>query len=184
MRVLSLFAAVLLLSTASSAQEGNADDLIRSVEGAEAKFAALAEALPDEVLAWRPAEGVRSTHEVLRHVAAANYLIPGFIGMMPPEGAPIGFGAQGPTGIQEFESGTDRAVTRAEIEASFAHIKEVFNGLTEERLAETVEMFGQTMTIHEVGMFMSTHMHEHLGQLIAYTRTNGETPPWARGAGN
>lgn len=183
MRVLALFAAVLLLSTTSSAQDGPAGELIQSVQGAEAKFAALAESLSDDALAWRPAEGVRSTHEVLRHVAAANYLLPTFMGVLPPEGAPIRVGAQGPEGVQEFESGTDRAVTQAEITASFAHLTEALGALTEEQLAEEVEFFGRKMSLRGFGTFMSTHMHEHLGQLIAYTRTNGETPPWARGAG-
>jgi hypothetical protein len=28
---------------------------------------------------------------------------------------------------------------------------------------------------------MSNHLHEHLGQSIAYARTNGVTPPWSMG---
>jgi len=26
----------------------------------------------------------------------------------------------------------------------------------------------------------TTHLHEHLGQLIAYARSNGVVPPWSR----
>ena len=181
MRVLALFAAVLLLASASSAQDAPAGELIQSVRGAEAKFAALAESLPDEVLAWRPAEGVRSTHEVLRHVVAANYMLPTFMGVMPPEGAPIRIGEQGPEGVQEFEAGTDREMTQAEIKASFDHLATALGELTEEQLGESMEVFGQTMSLRGFGVFLSTHLHEHLGQLIAYTRTNGEAPPWARG---
>ncbi|GAB5536368.1 MAG: hypothetical protein Rubg2KO_26170 [Rubricoccaceae bacterium] len=181
MRILALFAAILLLAPTSSAQDTPAAELIQSIQGAEAKFAALAESLSDDALAWRPAEGVRSSHEVLRHVAAANYMLPSFMGVLPPEGAPIQVGAQGPQGVQEFEAGTDRAVTQAEIEASFAHLTKALSELTEEQLAEEVTFFGRTASVRGFGTFMSTHMHEHLGQLIAYTRANGETPPWSTG---
>jgi hypothetical protein len=27
----------------------------------------------------------------------------------------------------------------------------------------------------------ATHLHEHLGQLIAYARSNRITPPWSKG---
>jgi hypothetical protein len=30
---------------------------------------------------------------------------------------------------------------------------------------------------------MVTHMHEHLGQMIAYARMNGVTPPWSTSSG-
>jgi hypothetical protein len=29
----------------------------------------------------------------------------------------------------------------------------------------------------------ATHLHEHLGQLIAYARSNGVTPPWSQAGG-
>jgi len=182
MRALVLFAALLAFSSTSSAQEEPADDLIRSFRGAEAKFAALAESLPDDVLAWRPAEGVRSTHEVLRHVVAVNYIMPTFFDVAEPETSGLGEGAQG---VNAFVTGTDRDETRAAIETSFTHLVDAFNGLSEEQLVDMeVTVMGPTMNLREFGMFLATHMHEHLGQLIAYTRTNGETPPWARGSGN
>jgi uncharacterized damage-inducible protein DinB len=28
--------------------------------------------------------------------------------------------------------------------------------------------------------FIANHMHEHLGQSIAYARTNHVTPPWSK----
>lgn len=181
MRSVLLILALVAVAIPCSAQEdeGPAGDLIRSFRGAEAKFAALAESLPDDVLAWRPAEGVRSTHEVLRHVTAVNYIMPTFFGVDEPETSGLGEGAQG---VKAYETGTDREVTRAAIEASFAHLVEAFNGLTEEQLLEMeVSVMGPTMNLREFGMFLATHMHEHLGQLIAYTRTNGEVPPWSAG---
>jgi len=37
------------------------------------QLVALAEAIPAEKFAWRPAPGVRSTSEVLMHIALANF---------------------------------------------------------------------------------------------------------------
>jgi hypothetical protein len=39
------------------------------------------------------------------------------------------------------------------------------------------------ITNREVAFFVGGHNHEHLGQMIAYARMNGVTPPWSA-AGN
>jgi hypothetical protein len=31
-------------------------------------------------------------------------------------------------------------------------------------------------------LITATHLHEHLGQLIAYARSNAVTPPWSQGS--
>jgi hypothetical protein len=31
----------------------------------------------------------------------------------------------------------------------------------------------------ELWVLTTTHLHEHLGQLIAYARSNGVVPPWS-----
>ena len=51
---------------------------------------ALAKAIPAEKCDWRPGAGVRSVGEVVRHVAADNYLIP----------AGLGYAADASTGIK------------------------------------------------------------------------------------
>ena len=40
-------------------------------------------------------------------------------------------------------------------------------------------MFGNQVTKRTVMSVMVSHMHEHLGQSIAYARTNGVVPPWS-----
>jgi hypothetical protein len=32
----------------------------------------------------------------------------------------------------------------------------------------------------ELWLLTTTHIHEHLGQLIAYARSNDVVPPWSR----
>ena len=36
------------------------------------------------------------------------------------------------------------------------------------------------VTIEEAAFAMTDDLHEHLGQLIAYARTNGVKPPWSK----
>jgi hypothetical protein len=38
------------------------------------------------------------------------------------------------------------------------------------------------MTNQRLWISTTTHLHEHLGQLIAYARSNNVTPPWSKGA--
>ncbi|HEY6147020.1 MAG TPA: hypothetical protein VIZ69_04950 [Thermoanaerobaculia bacterium] len=35
------------------------------------------------------------------------------------------------------------------------------------------------MSERRILMIIQTHLHEHLGQSIAYARSNGVTPPWS-----
>jgi uncharacterized damage-inducible protein DinB len=41
-----------------------------------------------------------------------------------------------------------------------------------------VDFFGQKMTVRSVLLGLLSHMHEHLGQSIAYARMEGVVPPW------
>ena len=45
------------------------------------------------------------------------------------------------------------------------------------------EYFGTPMPVHASVATAMADMHEHLGQLIAYARTNHVVPPWSRGNG-
>ena len=46
-------------------------------------------------------------------------------------------------------------------------------------LEKEVKMFGNTVTERMALFVMANHAHEHLGQSIAYARTNGIVPPWS-----
>jgi uncharacterized damage-inducible protein DinB len=157
-------------------------DLVNDVAEAERKFLALARAIPEEKFSWRPAPGVRSISEVVMHVASDNYLIP----------AALGFPADPATGIKgddynsalTFEKRTvTKAQAIAEMEKSFAFLRQSMNATTGSRLRESVQMFGQPLTMQRGWILGATHLHEHLGQLIAYARSNGVKPPWSQGPG-
>ena len=49
--------------------------------------------------------------------------------------------------------------------------------------ATPATIFGRQTTKRDACMLTVVHAHEHLGQLIAYARSNGITPPWSAQGG-
>ena len=139
------------------------------VDGVSKKLVELAEKMPADKYGWRPAAGVRSVSEVYMHVAAANYLLPSFLGAKVPEG----FDRSMETTV------TDKAKVVEWLKKSIENAKATAAGISAADLDKKVKAFGREMTQRRVLMIIQTHMHEHLGQSIAYARSNGVTPPWS-----
>ncbi|MDX1439142.1 MAG: DinB family protein, partial [Rubricoccaceae bacterium] len=165
-----------------SAQGSNAE-VIGLINMAEEKVASLAEAMDDEQWAYRPMEGVRSTSEVFMHIAAANYFIPSLMGVAPPEDFPVTMGPEGPVGMEEYEAISDREEVTAELADSFDHVRAALDGVPADRMDDEMNVFGMTMTVRGFCIFIGTHLHEHLGQLVAYARANEVVPPWSASEG-
>jgi len=145
-------------------------EMLTWIGDAENKLVELAEATPEDKYAWRPAEGVRSQGEVFMHVAGANYGIPSFWGVKPPEGFKF-------DGYEQ--SMTKKADIVANLKASFAHMKKSLEDADDATLAKDITMFGSLKSSVRGGyMLLLSHAHEHLGQSIAYARSNGIVPPW------
>lgn len=155
--------------------------LLRDIAMLEQKMIGLAEAIPETSYAWRPAEGVRSVGEVIMHVAADNWFLPTVSDVAAP--AATGIKAGDYPSVQAYES---RNVSRAEaqqaLRESFAHLRAAMQGTNEEFLGRNLELFGMKMTGLDLWVLTTTHLHEHLGQMIAYARSNGIVPPWSRGS--
>jgi len=143
-------------------------DFLYQWNDVEKKITDLAEAIPQEKYSWRPAEGVRSISEVVAHVAGANYYLPSFIGVKPPEG----FSPEAEKTV------TDKSEVIKMLAPSFEHFRRVILSKSDEDLNEPAELFGQKTDVRNVFFILLGHTHEHLGQLIAYARMNGVVPPW------
>ncbi|MGH7726422.1 MAG: DinB family protein [Candidatus Eiseniibacteriota bacterium] len=155
--------------TGPGAKTGVKAEMLLWISDAEEKLNDLAAAMPAEKYSWTPAPGVRSVGEVFMHVAAANYGIPTFFGVKAPEGFNF------PT----FEkSKTTKEDISKELRASFVHAKKGLEGMSDADMEKTATFFGMTMTGRGGYMLILSHAHEHLGQSIAYARSNGVTPPW------
>jgi uncharacterized damage-inducible protein DinB len=170
-----------VLASGVAAQEpasGLRAELIADVEQVEAKYVALADALTAHYT-WRPGEGVRSVSEVLMHVAGTNYMLPSMLGVALPDGLPGGGDMRALLGALERE--TDPSAVRDGLRHSFAHAKHAIAEFDESRGDESFTLFGRQTTRRAALLLFVTHMHEHLGQAIAYARTNGVVPPWSGG---
>lgn len=146
------------------------DMFLGQLKDVEAKVVGLAETMPEEKYTWRPGEGVRSISEVYVHIAGTNYMIPTFLGVKAPAGI-------SPTMEKTV---TEKAKVVQTVKDSFAHVRQAVASLTDADLEKPVKMFGQQTTYQGVLFTMANHMHEHLGQSIAYARTNGVVPPWSK----
>jgi hypothetical protein len=154
-------------------------ELIKDVDGVAQKFIALAKVMPVDKYGWRPGTGVRSVSEVFLHVSSDNYLLPAMVGMVPP--ASTGINAKDFKTLTAYEKrGLTPEQTAADLEASFAHLKAAMAKTTSSTLMEPVDMFGQKSTQQGLWILTTTHLHEHLGQAIAYARMNGIVPPWSK----
>ena len=167
-------AATALLPTFAVAQDaaqpaGVKGDMLMWIKDAHNKIVQLAEATPEGKYAWRPGKGVRSTGEVFMHVAAANYGIPSFAGVADPAGF-------------EFATFEKTATKKDDIvkhhKESLAHMENALAATTDADMEKPVKLFGMDMSTRGAYMLLLSHAHEHLGQSIAYARSNNITPPW------
>ena len=181
-----LAAAILLAATAvASAQapggaavpaaptSGFRADFLAQLDDVSKKILDLAGAVPADKYSWRPEKGVRSVSEVYMHIVVANYFLPSFMGVQPP----AGIDRSTETAV------TDKAKVVAMLRQSFDHVRTVVLKTPDADLDKKVKVFGGSeMSERALIMVMGNHMHEHLGQSIAYARSNGVTPPWSEAA--
>jgi len=178
--LLAAAAALALVHAPASAQEpALVTDLLRDVAQVESKLVGLAEAIPESAYGWRPGEGVRSVSELFKHVAADNWLIGGATGTMPPAATGIVPSDYATAGTYEARNLSKAEVIEA-LKASFDFFEGVVRGTSAEELTATLDLFGSTATQQRLWILAVTHLHEHLGQGIAYARMNGVVPPWSR----
>ena len=161
--------AALAQPPAAAATSGLKADLLASANDAAKKLVDLAQAMPADKYGWRPAAGVRSVSEVYMHAAGANFFIPTFLGVQAPEG----FNREMETKV------TDKAQVVAMLQKSIAHLQAAIEATPDADMDQKVKVFGREMDRRGVFMLLAAHLHEHLGQSIAYARMNGVTPPWS-----
>lgn len=140
------------------------------------KMLALAEAIPADKYSWRPAPGVRSVGEAFMHSASEFYTF-----------APAAFGAQrspiierSREGFQKFEASSTKPDVLKHLKEGFAYTKQALAVLPDTSIAGKRKLFGGEHTIIETSFAVTDDLHEHLGQLIAYARMIGVTPPWSK----
>jgi len=157
----------------AKAMLGNVEAKIRT---ANDKFMQLAEAVPEDQWDWRPMEGVRSFREVFIHIASDNWLA-NLTGSQVPDDIPATDDLSWLGPYQEEWRSKDETLDH--LGRSFDFLLESLDA-TRDRLDDTVDLGGQEWTTARLWVELATHMHEHLGQTVAYARANEIVPPWSR----
>jgi uncharacterized damage-inducible protein DinB len=129
------------------------------------KFSGLARVMAGKY-DWKPGEGVRSVGDVFNLIVAENGQLAGTL-----------TGAGGGRGGAPV---TDSEKMQAALKTSYANLQKVIEGLSDADLKAPVKLFGRDMTKEDAVRFLLGDQHEHLGQSIAYARSNGVVPPWSK----
>ena len=152
-------------------------DFVADFERAGERLVLLAEAMPAETFSWAPAEGVRTVSQVFMHVAFVNMFLPAGLGAAPPEGMEQ---TENPMAVmQDMEANvTSKDEVIDKLQASVDYAAAAVPSITD--LETEVDLFGFPGTKRAYLFILLTHEHEHLGQAIAYARSNGVVPPWSQ----
>jgi len=130
----------------------------------------LASAIPADKYSWAPQAGVRSVAEVCAHIVSANYFFASKLGAKIPDGVKME--------TLEKDLKTKEQVAAA-LKQSYELIISTVSNLKDGDMAKKVEFpFPGQYTDMSAILIAVGHSTEHLGQLIAYARMNGITPPW------
>lgn len=177
MKIRSLGAAALLLclaapeALAQGAPAGFREEFRGQFGASMSKLVALAEAMPAETYAWSPGEGVMPVAQVYAHIARYNYLYPtGNLGAAVPPGVDL----------EAMEGVREKAEVVALLKRSGEFVEEALSGMSDADLARGTRLYGREVQSWAVLFQLVAHMNEHLGQSIAYARSNGIVPPWSR----
>lgn len=111
---------------------------------------------------------MRSVRDVFNLIVMENGLLTGILTgkAAPPSGKP--------------EPITDPAKMQQALAESYKELGSAIKSLSAADLAAPVKLFGMDMTKQDAIMLLLGDQHEHLGQSIAYARTNGVVPPWSK----
>lgn len=132
----------------------------------------LAHAIPPDKYSWAPQAGVRTVAEVCGHIISTNYYFASKLGAKIPEGINVE--------TIEKDLKTKDAIT-AELKRSYEIMIATIKNTKDASLATKVEFFFPGEFTNMTAILISLgHSNEHLGQLIAYARTNGIIPPWSK----
>jgi hypothetical protein len=148
---------------------------LRGNSHTEAVIISLAEAMPEDKYPFVPTngefKGVRTFAQMLKHVAANNYV----------DGAAL-LRERPPIDVGERDNGPDSVRSKAEIlrfvRGSFEYTQKAIRTVNQDNLMERVEFPGAQGGIPRLMIINGAMVHpwDHYGQMIEYLRMNGIDP--------
>ena len=135
------------------------------------KVIALAEAMPADRYDWSPGKDVMPVGQVYAHIARYNFYYPS-----------SALGATLPAGIalDTLETMRDKAAIVRLLRQSAEYARSAMTTLSDAQVDTATRLYGRTIPRWAVMLQLVAHMNEHLGQSIAYARSNNVTPPWSQ----
>jgi uncharacterized damage-inducible protein DinB len=166
--------------------DGFRGEYLWEFELAERQILAMADALPPEKYGWYPAAGARSSSEVFVHLAGGHFMLLQFLGVPAP------VDIYGPAGAQPCErllqitrrndelgkDTQDKPAVTELLRRSLNAVRDAINATDDAALAEGRFFFGEQTTVRRIYIRLLVHLHEHMGQMIAYVRMNDMKAPW------
>ena len=172
--MLALVMAISAHASSAGAQDTGAlirRELLGHFNESIGKVIALAEAMPAERYDWRPDTETMSVGRVYGHIARYNYYYP-----------QSSLGVALPTGLRldTLEAMRNKAQIVRLLKESADHVRRVIADMPAEQLEASTTLYGRSVPRWAVMLQLVAHMNEHLGQSIAYARSNKIVPPWSR----
>ena len=153
--------------TASKEATGFKAEFFTNLDDAQEKIMDLAASIPAEKYGWRPAADVRSISEVFMHVAGGNFA------------AAAVAGRPAANEDETLEQIVEKERVLDTLRKSFEQLRAAMLNTSDADLDRSVRMYGSDISTRAAFMTAINHVHEHLGQSIAYARMNGIVPPWS-----
>lgn len=162
---------LLLLSFQAFCQGQFQKETAGSIAFASGHVMQLAGAIPADKYSWSPQAGVRSVAQVCAHIISANYFFASKLGAKIPDGVKME--------TLEADLKTKEAIA-AELKRSYETAINAVKNTPDAALGTKVVFpFPGEYTNMSAILILLSHSNEHLGQLVAYARTNGIKPPWS-----
>jgi uncharacterized damage-inducible protein DinB len=163
--------AVLLFSMQAFCQGQFQKESAGSITFVSGHVMQIAQSIPAEKYSWSPQPGVRSVAQVFAHIISANYFFASKLGEKIPAGVNME--------TLEKDLKTKEAIA-TELKRSYEIAINAIKNTKDASLTSKIEFpFPGEFTGMSTILILLGHSNEHLGQLIAYARSNGIKPPWS-----
>jgi uncharacterized damage-inducible protein DinB len=151
------------------------DGYLADMDTVHAKIMALANAIPETKFDWKPTPEVRTVSNALMHIALEwTVWVPVSAGGMPPAG-------WSPETRAKLMAVTGKKQVLEELDKAWRHGRQQLASATEEKLANVrFTVYDPPLPFDKAAFKMAGDLHEHLGQLITYSRLLGVVPPWSK----
>ncbi len=165
----SILSLIFICSVSAIHAQTNKEEFLSKWDNMKAYTIEVVESMPEDMLDFKPTDGVRSFRELAMHIAGGAVMMSNnFLKKRAPD----------------FDLEKEM-MTKAElvetVKKAFDFSKETFEMMSEEELAEKVEVYGgQMITRRQALGLIDTHTTHHRGNMVTYLRLNDIKPPQFR----